>query len=697
MSSVISHLAQTHGIDLNDQQKTAVCTDASHVLLLAVPGSGKTTVMTAHIAHLLFEKNVHPDEILTLTFSRETARDMKARFSMLFGENDALSFSTIHSFCFRVLRRYASQYHRTMPVLIGAGDLSLGQKYQVLRECIRRCTGSFPDEEMVSDIERLIGCVKNRMIAPESVQNAPVEQEVFAKIYHEVQSVFRENGWMDFDDMLVLCYDILRRFPSVYHWFLKKYRVICVDEAQDTSLLQHEIIRLLASGGAKLFLVGDEDQSIYSFRGASPKELLAFQTVYPDAVILKMEENHRSNSDIVALADAFISRNGSRYEKHMTCANTRTNSVTVMTLPDYDVQYEQILSIIREKEPQETVAVLYKNNESSIPLVDLFLREGISYQCREYGASFFTSTVVRDVLAFFRLAVDPSDVEAFSQIYYKLGCSKLMFDYVKQNSTQYDTIFDCILSLSSVSDGRRRMLSRYQSVLSKMPLMRCGEAIDTIRSKLGYDRFIEKRLHGFVQVSTYQKLSALRMIASRLRSIFELSPRLAALRDFMQQGNSQNADGDVLLSTIHSCKGMEFDTVILLDILSDVLPSYHAVSMKRDGDESEYEDEVRLFYVAVTRAKSKLIAFSSARLNGAPAAASPFLQALMPKVSKKTITVHEEDCPFGAGDEIIHKAFGKGIVLDENNGILLVQFESGIKRLSIMTCRERNLLIEHNI
>ncbi len=690
MNHVISHLAEHHGIHLNKQQQTAVCTDAAHVLLLAVPGSGKTTVMTAHIAYLLEEQHARPDQILTLTFSRETARDMNARYEKLFGENKALSFSTIHSFCFRVLRRFAAQYDRTVPTLIGAGEGTSAQKYQVLRETIRRCTGEFPDEEMIGEIERVIGCVKNRMISPETVQFAPVEPEVFARIYEEVQRVYKENGWMDFDDMLVLCHDILKRFPSICCWFQQKYRVICVDEAQDTSLLQHEIIRILTNGGAKLFLVGDEDQSIYSFRGASPKELLGFQTVYPDAVILKMEENHRSNSDIVAIADAFIKQNSARYEKHMVTRNQDTDSVRVISLSDYDLQYETILSIIQEKHPDETLAVLYKNNESCIALVDLFLRQGISYRCRESNAAFFHSTVVRDILAFFRLAVDPCDIDAFSQIYYKMGCSKVMLEAAKHDTARGQTVFDSILSLSSVSKGRRRMLLRYQTVLSKLPLMRCGEAIDAIRTKLGYDDFIAKRMSGFMQISTYQKLSALSLIAERLRSIFELSRRLSELEAFMQEGASDDTSG-VLLSTIHSCKGMEFDTVILLDMLSDVLPSYHAVSLKREGDMSEYEDEVRLFYVAMTRAKRKLIAFMSTRLNGADAAPSPFVKALLPQKPKQT--GRAEVKTMVRGTEIVHKTFGKGTVLDENDGIIFVQFECGIKRLSVSACTERNLLI----
>ena len=513
---------------------------------------------------------------------------------------------------------------------------------------------------------------------------------MFARIYEEVHRVYKENGWMDFDDMLVLCHDILKRFPSICRWFQQKYRVICVDEAQDTSLLQHEIIRIWTNGGAKLFLVGDEDQSIYSFRGASPKELLGFQTVYPDAVILKMEENHRSNSDIVAIADAFIKQNSARYEKHMVTRNQDTDSVQVISLSDYDLQYETILSIIRQKHPDETLAVLYKNNESCIALVDLFLRQGISYRCRESNAVFFHSTVVRDILAFFRLAVDPCDIDAFSQIYYKMGCSKVMLEAAKHDTARGQTVFDSILSLSSVSKGRRRMILRYQTVLSKLPLMRCGEAIDAIRTKLGYDDFIAKRMSGFMQVSTYQKLSALSLIAERLRSIFELSRRLSELEAFMQEGASDDTSG-VLLSTIHSCKGMEFDMVILLDMLSDVLPSYHAVSLKREGDVSEYEDEVRLFYVAITRAKRKLIAFLSTRLNGADAAPSPFVKALLPQEPKQT--GHTEVKTMVRGTEIVHKTFGKGTVLDENDGIIFVQFECGIKRLSVSACTERNLLI----
>lgn len=686
MSRILEALERDRGIHLNEQQKQAVLSEAKHTLLLAVPGSGKTTVLTARVAHCIAERGIDPKRILTLTFSRETASDMKRRFAALFPDLPPVRFSTIHSFCYSVLRHYARVYRRTLPTLLAGEEAAV--KYRLLRDCMRRVTGEYASDDVLEELEQHIGKVKNRMTPPEKAETGI---ENFAEICKAYTSACRENRLMDFDDMLVLCYDVFCRCPDILLHFCQSYDVICVDEAQDTSALQHRILELLVKGGAELFMVGDEDQSIYSFRGASPDELLVFEKTYPGATVLKMETNYRSNRDIVEKADRFIAQNRARYEKHMTCENGNTGSVELIRLSDYR---EQGLKILRMLTTENTkTAILYKNNESAVALADLFLREGIGFTCRERELSFFRSAVVEDIRAYFRLAADPRDIEAFSRIYYKLGCSKLMFDYAKANLEKYPTILDCMVSFSSLQDFRRAMLLKSRDLFSRLLTMRPADAITVIRKELGYDRFIERQLRGFSRISAFQKLSALACIASDLRRPIELNGRLAFLAESMK--NASDPDAPILLSTIHSSKGMEFDTVFLVDLFDDILPSCDAKEQKAEGDLTEYENEVRLFYVAATRAKTKLVLFESDRLNGEDVALSPFItQFMRSTAAKRTPAVFKKTgLSLAAGDQVTHRAFGKGFVLFVSGDFATIRFEEfGCKRLSVPVCDENHLL-----
>lgn len=686
MSRILEALERERGIRLNEQQKQAVLSEAGHTLLLAVPGSGKTTVLTARVAHCIAERGIDPNRILTLTFSRETASDMKRRFEALFPDLPPVRFSTIHSFCYSVLRYYAKVYRRTLPTLL-AGEQA-GIKYKLLRDCMRRVTGEYATDDVLEELEQHIGKVKNRMTPPEKAETGI---ENFAEICKAYTSACRENRLMDFDDMLVLCHDVFRRCPDILSHFCQSYDVICVDEAQDTSALQHRILELLVKGNTELFMVGDEDQSIYSFRGASPDELLVFEKTYPGAVVLKMETNYRSNRDIVEKADRFISQNRARYEKHMTCENENTGSVERVRLSDYREQGTRILRMLDPKKGK--TAILYKNNESAVALVDLFLREGIPFSCRERELSFFNSMVVEDVRAYFRLAADPCDIEAFARIYYKLGCSKLMFDYAKANLEKYPTILDCMASFSSLQDYRCAMLLRSKDTLNRLLMMRPADAIAAIRKDLGYDRFIERKLHGFSRISAFQKLSALECIAADLRRPIELNGRLAFLAEAMK--TASDPDASVLFSTIHSSKGMEFDTVFLVDLFDDILPSCDAKEQKAEGDLTEYENEVRLFYVAATRAKTKLVLFESDRLNGEDVALSPFITQFMRDTAAKKAPsfLKSADLQLAAGDYVTHRAFGKGFVLFVSGDFATIRFdEFGCKRLSVPVCAENHLL-----
>ncbi|MCI8405893.1 MAG: ATP-dependent helicase [Oscillospiraceae bacterium] len=590
-----------------------------HILLLAVPGSGKTTVLTTRIARLM-EEGVPPERILTLTFSRDTAQDMKRRYQALFGgrfPESAPAFSTIHSFCFSVLSCYAKALRRTMPQLI---ERTPGFRLRILRDVARQETGAYPPDDALEELERALSRVKNAMLPPEKE-----EIPSFPEIYRSYEARKRAQGLMDFDDMLSLALEVLRRFPAIEDRFQRRYSHIHVDEAQDTSPLQHRILERLTA--ASVFMVGDEDQSIYSFRGARPEELLSFQERYPGARVLKLEENFRSGPELVERADRFIRQNRQRYEKRMRSASSRETRVEVLPLEDCAQQYAQALELLRELPEGKTAAVLYRNNESAVPLLELFRREGVECAMGERLPAFFTSGPIRDLSAYLLLAGDPRDLDAFGQIYYKLGYSRGIFEHVKERIREYDSVFDCVLGISSLSAYRKGHTRRYRDGFAALFRMKPPEAVDFILEELNYGDFLENRVPAAsARLSARLKLSAARCVGQGLGSVYMLLDRLEELEKAVREREGIRPGAPVTLSTIHSSKGMEFDWVILVDLLEGLFPSSPAADGKKLGDRQEYENEVRLFYVGATRARERLILCRPKRMGGIDTPPSPFLR-----------------------------------------------------------------------
>lgn len=696
---IIAYLAENKNIHLNEQQKQGVLSYGQNTLLLAVPGSGKTTVLVSRIADLLLNRGIPAERILTLTFNRETAGDMSRRFASLFGglTDQRPRFSTIHSFCLSVLRFYGQALNRPLPTLLT--EEYAAQKRAALREIYRKRLGEYPADDVFEELERRIGYAKNMLLTEEELREADFAIDRFATLFADYEAFKRKNRLMDFDDMLTLTLDIFQKFPAILSRFQERYDEINVDEAQDTSLVQHQILTLLAKK-AHMFMVGDEDQSIYSFRGAYPKALLAFRENYPSARLLKMEQNYRCPERIVQTADRFIRQNKQRYEKTMVCPTKKPGEIELIALRDYAAQYEQAFRILSALPEGKTAAVLYRNNESAIPLIDLFYRSEKRYASKEPKLSYFDSMVIRDLTAYLRLAADPADLEAFSQIYYKLGYSKGIYAYAVEHTAESGNVFECIAGLPMLKKWQQMRTRDYKSRFAGLRLMRPAQAIDVIEKDLNYDSFIERRMSdGAIKTQTYQKLNAAKCLAEGLRTIYDFLEKLSAMRTAMEERRQIDPTSPVLLSTLHSAKGMEFDVVILLDALQNILPDGGAVKAKREGDPDDYENEVRLFYVGVTRAREKLILFTGSRMNGADAAPSVFVSDLLngppqPKpMPGQGRTADGRRLPALVGKTVVHSLFDEGRVLSQEGDMIQVEFKMfGRKKLNLAVCLENGFL-----
>lgn len=614
----------TFSVKLNQQQKEAVQSTKGPVLLLAVPGSGKTTVLVTRLGYMIYCKNIPPESILTVTYTVAATKDMSERFAVRFGEDMAkrLEFRTINGICARIIQYYGRRIGKTPFELVKDEKATTGM---LIRICQDHGMG-YPTESDLKNVRTLITYIKNMMLNEEELQKLEEESDIrIAGIYREYCRQMREQKLMDYDDQMLYAYNMLRKDPGVLAYFQNRYPYICVDEAQDTSKIQHAIIALLAAGTGNLFMVGDEDQSIYGFRAAYPEALLSFEKKHPGAKVLLMEENFRSNAKIVEAADKFIQKNTLRHEKHMRAAREAGADIREISLKSRKAQYVYLMKAAQEcttgmagmsgSEEQRgradasvtETAVLYRDNECAIPLIDLLERKNIPYRMRNADLSFFTHRTVLDVQNIIRFAMDPKDTELFMQIYYRL---KLFFNkkdalrYAQISQEKDMEVLDAALkygNLEKYQEDNIRNLKRQMVRILNMP---GDEAVNQILTYMGYQDYLKK------MGMNANKLETVKLIGSRVESPEKLLERLEELRTIIQEKVSDK-DCPFILSTMHASKGLEYDTVYLLDVMDGILPE-KVLANPRTASKEEletYEEERRLFYVGVTRAKNQLNVF----------------------------------------------------------------------------------------
>ena len=616
----------TFSVKLNQQQKEAVQSTKGPVLLLAVPGSGKTTVLVTRLGYMIYCKNIPPERILTVTYTVAATKDMSERFAVRFGEDMAkrLEFRTINGICAMIIQYYGRRIGKTPFELVKDEKATTGM---LIKICQDHGMG-YPTESDLKNVRTLITYIKNMMLNEEELQKLEEESDIrIAGIYREYCRQMREQKLMDYDDQMLYAYNILRKDPGVLAYFQNRYPYICVDEAQDTSKIQHAIIALLAAGTGNLFMVGDEDQSIYGFRAAYPEALLSFEKKHPGAKVLLMEENFRSNAKIVEAADKFIQKNTLRHEKHMRAAREAGADIREISLKSRKAQYVYLMKAAQEcttgmagmsgseehrgradASVTET-AVLYRDNECAIPLIDLLERKNIPYRMRNADLSFFTHRTVLDVQNIIRFAMDPKDTELFMQIYYRL---KLFFNkkdalrYAQISQEKDMEVLDAALkygNLEKYQEDNIRNLKRQMVRILNMP---GDEAVNQILTYMGYQDYLKK------MGMNVNKLETVKLIGSRVESPEKLLERLEELRTIIQEKVSDK-DCPLILSTMHASKGLEYDTVYLLDVMDGILPE-KVLANPRTASKEEletYEEERRLFYVGVTRAKNQLNVFTT--------------------------------------------------------------------------------------
>ena len=689
----------------NAQQRKAVRQVDGPILLLAVPGSGKTTVLVTRLGYMALCCEIKPEEILTVTYTVAATGDMRARCAEHFGEDLAkqFEFRTINSICAKIIQYYGRQYDRS-PFALVSDEKQITALLSAVYQEVQR---EYPTESDLKSVRTQITYIKNMMLTDEEVRKLAAKLEGpinIAEIYQRYCRAMRENQWMDYDDQMIYAYRMLCKHPQILRHFQQRYRYFCVDEAQDTSKIQHAILALLASASGNLFMVGDEDQSIYGFRAAYPQALLDFEQDHPGAKVLLMEENFRSDAGIVQAADRFIQKNTFRHVKCMKAARGSSASIREIPLRSRGEQYTYLARVAADCDRQ--TAVLYRDNECALPLIDLLERNGIDYRMRQMEMTFFSHRIVSDLTCVLRLAIDPYDTEAFLQVYYKLGT------YIKKADAQHiaelsrqrhmpvlDAALECGRLNAHALAGTKTLRTHLRNMLNE----RADKALYRITEYLGYADYLTRS-----GINGENKLAILRTLASREASPATFLARMEALQKIIQQKET-NPDCQIYLSTIHASKGLEYDTVYLMDVIDGILPEQVPASQRFASKKEKeiYEEERRLFYVGVTRAKNRLYLFTANRKStfcedffgkGAKKQAIDFKALKSTSSSTQTDNARREEIcrqfceQFDVGSIVTHFKFGEGVILKITEKQIVVQFADKTRRLDLFLTAQKQLV-----
>lgn len=579
---------------LNEQQEAAVRRVNGATLLLAVPGSGKTTVIVARTGYLMYVAGVKPENILTITYTRAAAKEMKERFIKKFAPERIPAFSTINSFCLSVINTCAKEKYIHVPKLVPNNE-------SIVRAIAAKMLPEYPSDSQVRSLAQKVCKAKNKLMTFQEIETIEENSLDFSAFYQAYKLYMSEHDLMDFDDQLLMANDLLDEYPDILQRAHEKFRYVSVDEAQDTSYVQHLIVQKLVGRNGNIFMVGDEDQSIYGFRGAYPAALLDFQSNYNEPCILRMETNYRSDRNIVSAANQFIKLNTRRLDKNMRAQSQKDGAIVVTCIDRMEQQAELLLERIRNQKPDESLAILYRNNDSAIPLINLLQMNGIQVQTRDATGTFMTNYVIRDLLDFMLLALNPADTTAFGHLYYKMGLymkgvtAKRIIEAVEEGECR--NVFSAAMKFAG-GKGYAWKIECLPRDFSDLAKKKPAEAIDYILFMLDYwSNWLTKKIDaGASEQFISLRISILKMVAEKYSTIPDF---LAALKNITEYKGCE--DSNVTVTTIHSSKGLEFDKVILIDMVSGIIPGD-----SDDRDAEDDEEDARAFYVGATRARHEL-------------------------------------------------------------------------------------------
>lgn len=613
---------------LNRGQDEAIKHGDGPCMVLAPPGSGKTLIVTERTRYLIEESGVRPDQILVITFTRYAAREMKERFERLTaGKNYPVTFGTFHSIFYGILKCAYG---------IGANNLMSEKESSVLLQEVLDQTDieSTPEvedeEELVRELLREVGMVKNGLCHLKDFHSKYLTQDEFAEVFRSYEHQKKELKKFDFDDMLVQCYALFRKKPEILQGWQKRFQYILIDEFQDINRVQYEVIRMLAAPRYNLFVVGDDDQSIYGFRGAKPELMLYMKQEFPSLRTISLTVNYRSTEFITGAAARVILHNDTRFYKRVQSFRGRGQNVHVQEVLDEQEEAQYVTEEIQKKldqgiKPGE-IAVLFRAAVQARMISEILSEHRIPFEMRDYVTNFYRHFIVKDMMAYLQLAAGKRDRSLFLTI-----CNRPL-RYLARNSMENRQVnFEDLRKFYCDKDWMLDIIDQFDVDVRMMKNMAPYAAIQYIRKKIGYDDFLKEYAEKH-QISWKQLMDVMAELEERSKNFKSYDEWEIHIAKYTQELEEQQAkarkikgerENKVQLMTIHSAKGLEFEDVFVIHANEGEIP--HQKAEKKD----EIEEERRLFYVALTRAKNNLCISYITQKNGNSIKPSRFVEELL--------------------------------------------------------------------
>lgn len=669
-------------------QQAAIRHFEGPALTLAIPGSGKTTLMLARALHMAQVHQVNPRNLLNLTFSRAAASDMNERYRTRFRAHFNLDFefSTIHSFAYKVLGQVWKERQLRPKTL-------LPNNRELLTTAAIQITGQRPSDDQFEALSNQIGYARNMMFPRGKLAASGLDYPQIDAISEAYEHLKAKQNAMDFDDLLLAVLKLLQEESHLLNRLKKRFPFVQIDEAQDTSKVQHEILKRLVYPQNNLFIVADDDQAIYGFRGASPELLLDFKGQFPGGTLYHLSLNYRSRQEILKVCDHIIRHNQTRYDKILATARGPGGNAALEEFETFAMRNDAIVSQLKSTSSQ-TTGILYRNHLSGLSVMDALLEAGIPFKIESARRSLSDHWLIRDLEAFLKLSYDPSDLDAFLRIVYKteLRLNKEAVETLRLNHRGRD-VFEVGLETIGRKGHQSDRIRRVQEAVSELKGLRGNAFLEAIDGDLGYSGYLE-----FAQDALGQSADRIRAlwfsliaIASRFQRPEDFFERLRALDRYQPEGS----EALVSLSTLHASKGREFDHVILIDLQKGIFPA-----KEEDRTPKErllLEEERRLFYVGVSRARESVRILHARFGGGRHLRLSMFVGEILPLIERRRpLPLKAQDLVSSTEDalekQVQHLRFGPGRVIAQEGDAIEVQFNDKSRTLSLRLCLEKGFL-----
>ena len=605
-------------MQVSNAQHQAITHGAGPAIVLAGPGSGKTLVITQRVRYLIEAYHVRPQEILVITFTKAAAQEMQSRFQAL-SRQRGVTFGTFHAVFFHILK-YAYHYS-------AANILTEEKKYQILQRLLSESGLHFEDEkETLSEIASEISVVKNEQIPLEHYYSKSCPEEVFRGFYRKYEEMHRREGLLDFDDMMTMTYELLTQRADILAAWQRHYRYILVDEFQDINLLQYAILRLLADPERNLFIVGDDDQSIYRFRGAKPEIMLNFPKDYPDAKQIVLDRNFRSVASVIRAAQLVIRENTKRFAKRAVHVRKGQGQIDIR---EFSGQEHESLYLIKKVQeslaggiPPNEIAVLYRTNQGARPYAERLMEFNIPFEMRDALPNIYEHWIAKDLFAYLHLARERLDRTEFLQV---MNRPKR---YIARDAIDAKVI--SLETLRTYYEDKEWMLDRIDRLeldLRMLKDMAPYAAVNYIRYGMNYEEYLQEyaKARRMKPEELTDILDEIQDGCRPFKTVEAWYEHLTAYKERLleQRGKKERDPDAITLATLHSAKGLEFQEVFLVDVNEGTIP-HRKASM-----EADLEEERRLFYVGMTRAKDRLHLFYVRERYGKRVEPSVFLEPLL--------------------------------------------------------------------